>query len=333
MKFLRIVILLCLGGIVGFLIARFIPENSTSLLIPQVKSPVLKPLQKYSFLELQKYIPRPTTIQIEVPTLSDQNVSVYQASFLTNQKRMSMQIMVPQTATPAAGFPVILMVRGFVDPAIYQPGVGTKNGAHYFASHGYVTIAPDFLGFGTSDVPPVDTLEARFERPQQLLDLLASIKSLPFVDPNKIGIWGHSNGGQITISLLEVSGKPYPTVLWAPVSKLFPYSILYYTDDSDDGGKELRKVLANFETIYDVYDFSSDKFIGNITAPIELHQGNADTAVPIAWSNTFVETLKKENKDITYFTYNGADHNLQPGWNTAIERSLTFFNKQLGSGK
>jgi hypothetical protein len=33
-------------------------------------------------------------------------------------------------------------------------------------------------------------------------------------------------------------------------------------------------------------------------------------------------------KDITYFTYPGADHNLAPiGWSTAVQRSLNFFNR------
>jgi dienelactone hydrolase len=268
-------------------------------------------------------------IEITSELFREEGIIAYKAQYITNQKRMSTQLIVPDIATPSAGFPVILMVRGFVDPSIYETGMGTKNAARVFAKNGYVTIAPDFLGFGDSAPPPTDTLEARFERPQQLLDLLASLKTIQVINPDRIGIWGHSNGGQISISLLEVSGKSYPTVLWAPVTKPFPYSILYYTDDSNDGGKELRKVLANFEKDYDVYDFSVDKHLSSINAPIELHQGSADTAVPITWSNTFADTLKKANKDISYFTYDGADHNLQPAWNTAIARSLAFFNKNL----
>ena len=36
-------------------------------------------------------------------------------------------------------------------------------------------------------------------------------------------------------------------ILWAPVSKPFPYNILYYTDEAEDRGKWLRGEIAKFE--------------------------------------------------------------------------------------
>lgn len=111
--------------------------------------------------------------------------------------------------------------------------------------------------------------------------------------------------------------------------KPFPYSILVYTDDSDDKGKMLRRVIADFEKDYDPDHYSVDTYFDRIQAPIEINQGGQDDLVPIWWSNQLVKTLKSKNKDITYFTYPKADHSLVPNWNLAIQRSLEFYQKHL----
>ena len=70
-------------------------------------------------------------------------------------------------------------------------------------------------------------------------------------------------------------------------------------------------------------------FIDRIAAPLQLHQGSADDAVPVRWNEEFVEDLKEKNITIGYFLYSGADHNLQPSWNAVISRDIDFFSKYL----
>ena len=157
--------------------------------------------------------------------------------------------------------------------------------------------------------------------------------NLPLADPDRISIWGHSNGGQIAITVAEILKYNYPTVLWAPVTKPFPYSILYYTDDSEDRGKLIRHELAEFEKNYDPDKYSLDLFLKQINAPLMLHQGTNDDAVPVKWSDNFIDKLNGLDKDITYYKYPGADHNLRPldNWNLAIKRSLDFYQKNINN--
>ena len=144
-------------------------------------------------------------------------------------------------------------------------------------------------------------------------------------DASNIGVWGHSNGGQIALTVLEILGKPVPATLWAPVSKPFPYSILYYTDEADDHGKLLRKELAKFEENYNVDIYSLTNYFNRITGPVLLHQGTADASVPRAWS----DELAKNIADVQYFLYLGTDHNMMPDWNTVVSRDVEFFKKEL----
>lgn len=290
------------------------------MISPEVPELVVeKPFLKYSFPELRKMVNNGSEVKISGRVFS------YEAG----GKKISGQINQPTGSDPGGGWPVVIMIRGYVDREIYQTGMGTQRAAEFFAKNGFITLAPDFLGFGESDLPPDNVLEERFLRPVQILELIASVKNIRQADPNKIAIWGHSNGGQIALSALEISGKKYPTSLWAPVSKPFPYSILYYTDESDDRGKALRKAIAGFDVQYEAENFSIDSFYDWIEAPVQIHQGTADEAVPLKWSQALAKTLQKLNKKVELYIYSGADHNLSGGensWNLAVQRDVLWFN-------
>lgn len=247
---------------------------------------------------------------------------------------------IPSAALSDSGVVKIVMIHGFVEEKTYYSGFGTENVAGELARQGYITLAPDLLGLGQSDPNPKDEFEARFQTYITVLNLLESVDKQchPAVpvgvggaqdDKCKVGIWGHSNGGQIALSVLEISGKPIPTVLWAPVSKFFPYSILYYIDQFEDQGKYLRGSLAKFESKYDVKKYSITSFFDWINAPILLQQGAVDRDVPVWWSDELAKRLADSGKQIDYKVYPGADHNLQPAWNRAVADVESFFAKEF----
>lgn len=298
-----------------------------------------KTLEKYEYKNLKKRIPKNGEIIFEKKLEDEKEFTPYIFFFETDGKKVSGLANIPKKCKNRC--PVLILLRGYVDQTIYTTGLGSERVGKGFAKAGYITLSPDFLGYGESDNPSVQPLEERFQSYTTVLDLLASIehinKSLMALDEpnlsadeNKVGIWGHSNGGQIAISILEITERKYPTVLWAPVSKPFPYSILYFTDEFEDHGKALRKLVADFESIYDIEKFSPSNFYGLIKAPIQMHQGSLDDAVPEKWSNELESNLKEENIDVEYFTYKEENHNFNLGnWNKAFERSLNFFNEKL----
>ncbi len=290
-----------------------------------------KPLEKYTLDRLSERVFSGSQIVLDEPVATTAAYTAYPFHFTSDNKRVTGLAHIPAGASSENKKPVIVQFRGYVDREKYTPGEGTRRSAEVFARNGFISLALDFLGYGGSDNPASDIFEERFETYTTALNLLASLKTLSTADPTRIGVWGHSNGGQIALTVLEVSGKPYPTALWAPVSKPFPYSILYYTDEASDRGKMIRKRLAKFEEDYDVELYSLPNYLDRISAPLQLHQGAADTAVPQRWSDELVKELKIKNSKfkIDYYLYPGADHNLQPAWNTVISRDLEFFRRHL----
>ncbi|OGD86990.1 hypothetical protein A2870_04435 [Candidatus Curtissbacteria bacterium RIFCSPHIGHO2_01_FULL_41_11] len=321
--------------------------NDGRITEPRVREEALreKPLDKYTIEALSKANIDAGEITLGEVLGDDPAFTSYKFYFYVQGdpstssgfKKVSGLLNVPK---PPGAFGVIVMFRGYVDREQYQTGVGTQRAGEVFAKGGFVTLAPDFLGYGESDNPSDSAIEERLQTYVTALTVLESVGKLndafsknnidAEILPDKVGIWGHSNGGQIALTVLEITGKNYPAVMWAPVSKPFPYSILYYTDDFDDHGKMLRRVVADFEKDYDAEKYSLSGYFDRINAPMQVHQGTGDDAVPLKWSDQMVEQFNKLNKDIEYFTYSGADHNLLPGgWNPAVVRAISFFKQKL----
>ena len=324
-----------------FLIAltvSFIFLQRKQVISPLRKTKIEKPFNKYTFTNLKKR--RFENGQITLGrVLDDENKFTSQMFYYQSDgKKVSGLLNVPKER---GEYPVIVMLRGFVPKENYATGIGTKRAGEVFVQNGFITLAPDFLGFGESDKPSKNSIEERFQTYTVVLTLLSSINSFNDgldasysgsikLDTSRVGMWGHSNGGQIALSVLEISGKSFPTVLWAPVSKPFPYSILYYTDEFEDHGKALRKALANFEKDYDIELYSPTNFLNWINANLQIHQGENDDAVPKKWSDELNEKLKELEKDVSYFTYPNSDHNLIPnGWNLGVQRSMEFYREKF----
>ncbi len=314
---------LILGLLVGILVQREILSKPTqSRFIQKI---IDRSLDKYTIDNLSKVDIKPAHLVLDVA--NSKFLMEFDPAMDGNIKKTSGRAGFPKDETKK--YPIIVMVRGYVEKQIYKTGVGTQRAAEVFEKNGFITLAPDFLGYGESDKEPDNTFEARFQTYTTVLALLKSLDKVPNWDGKNVFLWGHSNGGQIVLTVLEITQVEYPTVLWAPVSKPFPYSILYYTDEADDLGKFLRRKLADFEAVYDPNLYSIHNYLDRIKAPIELEQGSADTAVPISWSDALSKKLKEDKIDITYNTYPGADHNLMPFWNTVVVRDIAFFGKNI----
>ncbi|HVT01726.1 MAG TPA: prolyl oligopeptidase family serine peptidase [Patescibacteria group bacterium] len=340
---LIIVVLLASVGLAAILNFIIPLKSIQQTIVPPPPTP--KPLLAYTFNSLKKdKFPENQITFGDVTNETTKSVSrmfYYDVPVRPGSSKMERVSGLANIPKESGNYPIVVMFRGYVPPETFRSGIGTQPTANILSQNGFITLAPDFFNYGESATPSGVLFEDRFQTYTTALTLLSSLptinKGLDKVysgkitgDTSKIGIWGHSNGGHITLATLAISGVTYPTVLWAPVSKSFPYSILYYTDETDDQGKDLRRALSGFEKVYNTDAFSPPLYYKWIKAPIEINQGEDDQEVPVWWSNDLVDTLKKDKLDVTYFTYPNSDHNLLPdGWSDAVNNTLDFYRRKL----
>lgn len=242
--------------------------------------------------------------------------------FESEGKKVSGMINIPNGEVNKK-LPAIVMVRGYADKEGYYVGSGSWKMADYLAEKGYVTVSLDFLGFAQSDAEAKDALEARFEKAITLMDFIEAVKNVDFIDSSKIGIWAHSNGGQITLSVLEAMGGKYPTVLWAPMTNPFPKSLL---DTADNGDDSVIKLVENFSKNYDPRRYAIDNYYDWVNAPILILQGTNDVWCKVEWQQSVVNALKERGKIAELKIVKGADHNFSGKfWNEVAEMSVSYF--------
>lgn len=327
-----LVLILVFTGI--FILAErlFRLKTKTSLYSGQTQA---KPLEKYSYPNLRSRNYPGSQINLEKVIKEMGDYTAYLFSFTSDGRKVTGQTNIPKRSvkgSPKDKFPVLVMFRGYIDKENYITGDGTRRAADYFASHDFITLAPDFLGFGQSDPEDLEPLASRFQTYITAINLINSISSLPQARGDQIFLWGHSNGGQVALSVLEISGKNYPAALWAPVSKPFPYSILFYSDEASDSGKLLRKIVAGFDRNYEADEYSLTGYLDWLEAPLLLQQGGEDDIVLPRWSREFAQKLKAHNKKIEYVEYPGNDHNFSRGsWKQATAEDLAFYKSFLNS--
>lgn len=336
-----------------------------------------KPLQKYAIPTLATQTFQPASIELLelLETTEEYSSYVFRFTSPSSDHTITGQINLPAGLTRFSDPGVIIMARGYVPLDIYETGEGTRNSAAVYASNGFVTIAPDFLGYGGSDPELENTWENRFVKPIQIIELIEGVRQtgfplgldptpdgdIPVLTSQNIGLWGHSNGGQIMLTALEILGQPLPTTLWAPVTAPFPYSIAFFSDELPDEGRQQRAWIALFERDYNAQDFSLTQHLDLLAGelPLQIHHGSADEAALKTWSDEFVQKLEAENQRransdtkpaptasptdspkptpdnwdqplaFEYYEYPGADHNLRPDWNTVVQRDVAFFQAQL----
>jgi dipeptidyl aminopeptidase/acylaminoacyl peptidase len=266
------------------------------------------------------------------------NYQQYVASYLSDGLKIFALLTVPNGAKPASGWPVIIFNHGYIPPTVYRTTERYIAYVNAFARNGYIVFKPDYRGFGSSQGQPVSAYYA----PDDTVDVLNAVTSLqryPAADPNRIGMWGHSMGGNITLRALVIDPRIKVAVIWAGVNATYKDLLENWHPVGGEpvapsfGGGHRQGYLAQFGTPEQNPGFwdsiSPMAYLADITAPIQLHHGTADTEVPLQFSQTLANDLQAAGKPVEFYTYAGADHNISQGFTVAMARSVAYFDRYL----
>jgi dienelactone hydrolase len=214
-------------------------------------------------------------------------------------------------------YPVIILNHGYYDPADYTSGRGTEREAIYLARQGYLTIAPDYRNYGGSSAG-ADPFHVGYAK--DVLNLIGSLHTYAYADSKRVGVWGHSMGGGVTLRAMVVSERIQAVVVFAPVS----------ADESDNMG-----IADQMRGPDPPVDRATIKLISPINylryaPPLQIHHGAADGTVPLAWSEKLARAMDEAGKHCKLYVYSGQGHVLKGNaWIQAMERTVQFFDQYV----
>lgn len=280
-------------------------------------------------------------LHIEQTLSSASNYHRYIVSYQSDGLTEYGLLTVPTDSAPAGGWPVIVFHHGYIAPSQYSTVESYASFVDIFASNGYVVFKPDYRGNGRSQGTPVQP----YISPDYVTDsmnALASIKKYTGINLQKIGVYGHSMGGNIVAHELVMTGDIKAAEIMAGVigdesgilswwdKRIAAHSI---SGNDLDTSRVVKQMTSDHGTPSNNPDFWNSidptKFVFDISAPVQIQVGLRDTAVPPTFSQSYRDLLQKAGKTVDYKEYPGADHNLSPNTASALHEAVVFFDKYL----
>lgn len=295
------------------------------------------------YMRLQEYPGSEIVIEENLPPGS--NYSRFIASYKSDGLKIFALLTVPQGVKPQKGWPVIVFNHGYIQPEQYRTTEKYVAYTDAFSRNGYIVLKSDFRGHGNSEGKP----EGAYYSPAYTIDVLnavSSIKKYKDADPERIGMWGHSMGGMITLRSMVVTRDIKVGVIWAGVvasyedltnnwhhPDLNPRPFIPSQREQASrrpGRQEMIDKYGDFKANPQFWQSISPIFsVKDISGPIQLQHGAADEEVPLLFSQKLDEALKNAGKTVEFYTYEGDNHNLSNNLYTALQRSVDFFDKFL----
>ncbi len=307
--------------------------NNSQLIIAGDQQDQIQPLHPMSIESLRKGDYPGGDFVIEEKLPNGTNYAQYIASYKSEGLKIYGLLTVPMTQKPEKGFPAILFIHGYIPPKQYSTTGNYPTYQARLARSGFVTFKPDLRGHGKSEGEPVS---AHFSE-KYVVDTLYALEYLKRysdVDAQRIGYWGHSNGGEIGLRVLVVSPDIQAASLWAGVVGSYEHMFETYNHKIPflNNVSSTDLVVQNgfpsqnraFWKQLDPYFYLQD-----ITAPLELQHGTNDQSVPVELSIRLKEAMEQAQKPVQYYEYKGDDHNISKNVETAFQRTITFFRENL----
>lgn len=231
----------------------------------------------------------------------------------------------PADFDPSKKYPAIIYVYGGPHAQLVTDTWlgGARLWEFYMAQKGYVLLTLDNRGSAHRgfEFESVIHRNLGIEEMKDQMKGIDYLKSLQFVDMNRVGVHGWSYGGFMTISLMSTYPEAFKAgVAGGPVIDWKYYEIMYgerYMDtpESNPEGYAANSLLSK---------------VDNLKGDLMIIHGGMDPVVVWQHSQEYLNAAIKARKQVDYFIYPNHEHNVG-GWDRIhlMDKITRYFEDKL----
>jgi len=262
----------------------------------------------------------------------------FYASYRSEGLKIYALLTIPDGETPPGGWPAIVFNHGYIPPDVYRTTERYVAYVDRLARSGYIVLRSDYRGHDRSE----GEASGAYGHPGYTADVLnavAALKRFPPANPQRIGMWGHSMGGFLTLRSMVISPDIRAGVIWAGVVASYPDMLSRWrrSGPAPTPPPGARRWRVDWLERYGSPEqnpafwasISANAYLADLSGPVQLHHGLADGEVPPEFSETLAQQIQAVGKTVEWYAYAGDDHNLSGSFSLAMNRTIEFFDRYL----
>lgn len=270
------------------------------------------------------------------------NYTSYITSYTSDGLKINGLLTKPAGEEPDNGWPAIVFVHGYIPSLTYQTtGQQYADYVDYLADNGFVVFKIDLRGHGSSEGEPGGS----YYSSDYIIDVLnayAALTHTPFVNAEKIGLWGHSMAGNVIARSMAVKPDIPAIVVWAGAVYSYKDFADYGINDnsyqppqtSSERQRKRQELMTTYGQPKDGNPFwqqvAATSFLKDIKGAIQLNHAVNDEVVNVGYSRDFNALLDKTSVPHELHEYLNGGHNLTgSSFVAAMQNTVAFFKKYL----
>jgi dipeptidyl aminopeptidase/acylaminoacyl peptidase len=205
-------------------------------------------------------------------------------------------------------FPVIVSVHAYAPYGAYDPYNIEADFGNFFAENQFIVVHPEMR-----NQPPSDNGDnlLRVGMTIDIMNMIALLNArndlpveLATVNPDMMGLWGMSLGGEIALRVITLSSDIKATVLYSPLSgnEQRNSQQLYVILRDDQFKQDAQIPLEMFDRV------SPTNYYYKVTSAVQINHGTADTTAPISWAAETCQFLQSAGVNVQCIYYQRAGH-------------------------
>jgi len=246
----------------------------------------------------------------------------------TDDKVLNAYLIKPPNFDPDKKYPLITFGYGNAGSQMVINRWGGPRGVQrdmwhrYMAQQGYIIFCMDNRTTAGRGKRAKNLTYGHYAK-WTVLDQLEGVKYLktvPFVDPERMGVWGWSGGGYLAAAMMTKGAPHYKVgVSVAPVIDITRYQAV--------GVERWMGQLDENQEGYDAVNLIN--FVDRLEGDLLLIHGTGDENVKFAFTLQFADALIKANKQIDMMVYPNEHHGIEGARPHVYTKIADYFQDKL----